>query len=139
MSHNQQSMLDGVWDKLTAVQTAGTFYDDVGGRIYQDEAPDEEPLPAAVILLTTDFVDRYFDGEDIDAEFDIAVYGSKTDGMRSLAGTVKTLIELLDNATDVSITGFDSVEVQCTERGVRLWDDGRPQIVTSWTITARAT
>lgn len=138
MAHDTQAMIDGVWDKLVAVTSDGTFYDDLGGRIYVDEAPDDAALPLAIITLVVDVPDEFFGGEDIDALFDISVFGSKEDGMRTTQASVKTLLALLDDATDISISGFNGVSIKATDRGIRLWDDNRPQIVTSWAITATA-
>lgn len=77
MAHDVDALLDGVYDKLAAVQSSGTFYHDIGGRIYRHLAPDGAVEPLAIITLVTDLPDRIFGNADVDADVDVTLHGLK--------------------------------------------------------------
>lgn len=124
---------DGIYSKLVADTSAGTFYDDLGGRISLDEGPDNRTLPHAVIRVVTDVPARAFPGKrDVDAEFDIDLFGTR--GARIHATNTK-LFALLDNST-ITISGFNGARVQCLETGFTTFDDERQQITSRWRVHA---
>lgn len=124
---------DAINTKLTADQSASSFYDDVGGRISANEATDSKAYPHAIYTVVADVPARAFGGKrDIDAYVDIDLYGAKG---ATLHLTNNKLYTLLDNAS-VTITGFTGGVAQCLETGVVTYDDERMQITSRWRLQA---
>lgn len=124
---------DAINTKLTADQSAGSFYDDVTGRISANEATDSKAYPHAVYTVTSDVPARAFAGKrDIDATFDIDLFGAKG---ASLHLTNNKLYTLLDNAS-MTPTGFNGGVVQCLDSGIVTYDDERMQITSRWRLQA---
>ena len=57
-----QNVLEALYTKLTAVQTAGTVHALTGGRIHHAQAPHNSDLPHLVYLVVANPVERYFGG-----------------------------------------------------------------------------
>ena len=124
---------DAINTKLTTDQSAGSFYDDVSGRISANEATDSKAFPHAIYTVVSDVPFRAFGGKrDIDCLFDVDLFGSKG---TSLHLTNNKLYTLLDNAS-VSPTGFNGGVVQCLDTGIVTYDDERMQITSRWRLQA---
>jgi len=131
-----QKMLEGLYTKLTAVQTAGTFYDDLSGRIYAIEAPQNASLPLALIIWEDTSVTQSFDTDAIkDALVTIEVWGKREDGGEALGDTVQLLFTLLQNAS-LTITDHDRGVVTCVSEGSPSMVEDSILISTQWRIRA---
>ena len=130
---SQKAMLDGILAKLTADQSAGTVYDDVGGRIFQDQAPQDATLPLLVYSIITDLPWRFFESVDIEVAIQIDLFGDTGD--QDLTTTNDRLFTLLDGAA-LTISGFTGAKMQNEERGVSSVEEDSIHIRSAWTLWA---
>lgn len=131
----RKAIEDAIYTKLTTDQAAGSFYDDVGGRISLNEASDSKALPHCVLAVITDVPARFLGGKrDANALFDIDIYSNE--GIATLQVTNGKLFTLLDNST-ITITGFTLGYIQCQETGIVGIDDDRTKITSTWRVIAK--
>lgn len=132
-----------VYTKLTADQTAGSFYDDVGGRIYMSQAPKDASLPLVVWSILGDVSPDFFSGTDLDATFQVDVWfpdrqdGSTTDA--DLITTNDKLVTLLDRVTLTSVTNHGNVQTHLIDKGGIIREDDGHHIVSVWQIVGTVT
>lgn len=132
-----KAITDALYTKLTAVQSAGSLYAAVGGRIYMTEAPPNTPMPLLIAsVLTADVqhnmgvVNRF----QVPIQFDIWV--NKTDGMEDSALDIETkLFDLLDRF-NLTVSGFDRGNISFTNRATIVADDDAYHVVDECVITA---
>jgi hypothetical protein len=137
MAHDVDALLDGVYDKLAAVQTAGTFYDDLGGRIYRHLAPDDAVEPLAVISLVTDLPERIFGNADINADVDITIHGLKGVSEAAVLAIHAKLLAFDGDA--ITITGHAAGTWWVTDRAADIQIvDKRFQITSSFQVDAKS-
>ena len=128
--------MTGLYVKLTTDQAAGSFYDDLTGRIYRTQGPDDASFPLCVFFVVSDTPPRFFGSrEDIEADIQIDLLGVKGTSETALQATQNKLLTLLDNAA-LTITGFVGGTIQCNDRGSVDIEDQRPRITSLWTLTA---
>lgn len=132
-----QALTEGVYGALTADQSAGTFYDDLSGRIYELAAPEDAALPHAVFNLVTDPPDETFSGDDIEATVQIDLYGERRLGAAALGDIQAKLLAELQGAA-VTVAGFIGGVFMFTERGQRSIDGGAHRITLEALIQANA-
>lgn len=132
---SQEAMAAGFGALLVSDQSEGSFYDDVGGRIYEMVAPEEAPLPLAVWNIITDPPDEMFGGDDIDAEIQVDLYGEKSLGIATLGAINDKLFTLLQGQS-ATITGYDGVSIQCMDRGAREVEERAYRITSRWRLMA---
>jgi len=137
MAHDQESILAGVMTKLTADQSAGTFYEAVGGRIYRTVAPPDKTEPLAVVSISDDAPDRYFSAADTFGTLNISIFGTRDASETTLQAIAAKLFTLLDGAA-LTISGHVGGQAWVENRGIPLHDNNRIQLVTLWGIAATA-
>lgn len=118
MATSQQSIVDALYTALTTVQTAGSFYALLGGRIYDTFAPSSPTLPFAVFNIITDEVQHYFSHDDILCDVQLDVYGrmDTSAGGPKVARNIGDLgYALLDRAA-ITITGYSGCSILCQSR-----------------------
>ena len=131
-----ESLLEALHAKLIADQSAGTFYDDLGGRVYSLEAPVNASMPLAVILPFSYEVEEYYDQKDArEAEFQITLWGHRNDGIAGLLDTNTKLYNLLHRAS-LSPAGMDRAVVTCLDEGVESIEEDGIQILSQWRLEA---
>ena len=133
-----QSIMEGMYGKLTASQIAGTLYAAVGGRIYSTEAPENATLPLCVFSLITTSVSGTFPGYDLKAAtFQVDLYGPRTGGGEVLGDINTKLFALLQEA-DLTVTGHDLGRVTCTDEGSYFMEGDALRIISQWRVEATA-
>jgi hypothetical protein len=137
VAHDQESILVGLVSKLTSVQTAGTFYEAVGGRIYRTIAPPDTEHPCCVISVVDDEPDRYFGAADTYMTVNISLIGLRDAGETALQGIAAKLFTLLETAA-LTITGHVGGQAWVENRGIPITEDHRIQLTTLWGIAATA-
>lgn len=135
-------LLVGVYAKLTSVQTAGSFYALLGGRIRLLRAKQDETTPLCVVIPTAHNPQRYFDneGDDVELLFDTVLYGDRETAAQpfppeSLVAIQDKLIDLLDRET-VTATGYGNAQVWGLQLGSLSVEDTAWAITSSWKLTA---
>ncbi len=128
-------MLKGIIDKLTADQSAGTLYDDLGGTIFISQAKQDAPLPLLIVSIVADPPLRFFGANDIEAIIQIDLYGSRPEGSTSISQMSDKLFTLLDNAA-LTITGFVGAKMHCDERGVYTVEEDSNRVRSEWRLWA---
>ena len=113
---DQQAIVAGIQTKLTAVQTAGTVYAAVSGRIYNGPPSLDEALPFVSHFVVTDPVRRSFNKAGSEMEIQVDIYDNLASGAASCRAIADKVFALLDNAA-VTATGWSGVQAQCIERG----------------------
>ena len=138
MAHDVDALLDGVYDKLAAVQTAGTFYDDLGGRIYRHLAPDDAVEPLAIITVITDLPDRFFSSADLDADVDVTIHGLKAVGEAAVLAIQKKLLAFDGDA--ITVSGHTGGTWVVSDRTADFQIvDKKVSITSSFTVNATST
>jgi len=133
-----QELVNAIYTKLTAVQTAGTLYDDVGGRIYYGVAPDDALLPLVLIDLVYENVESSFGTDRVDtASFQIDIFGSIKLGVVAVGNLEIKLFNLLNSVT-LSATDYNNVSVECKTRNQRSIGDEAHQITSEYDVTGSA-
>jgi len=138
----QVDVYTAIYDKLTADQTGGSFYDDLanstakgsGKSIWSIQAPQDESLPLCIITPVSDLPDRYFGDSDLDATFQIDLYAdAESSTPEALLSTNQKLIDLLDRQT-ITTTNHTHVVVLATDRGVVSREEDAYRIISEWSI-----
>ena len=62
-------LYNSIYSTLTTDQASGSFYDDVGGRIWLLDGPADVSLPHCIYTPITDDSKKYFDSTEEDVEF----------------------------------------------------------------------
>ena len=127
----------GFASALTTDTASGSFYDDLGGRIYEVVIPDQiTALPACRWFIVTNPPDDTLANTHIDATVQVDLYGSSEGGSAELAGIADKLFTLLHHQPIV-IAGYNGGQAICTDRGtVRLEEDGVFSSTSQWRIVA---
>lgn len=133
-----QSLTEGIYGMLTANQGAGTFYSDLGGRIYEMVSPEEAALPLMVFNLITDPPDERFASDDILATIQIDLYGERRLGSEVLGDIQTKILANIDGASP-TISGYTGGVFEFTERGARSIDGDAIRIRMEGTVSATAT
>ncbi len=115
---SQAALSDAIYDALAADQSAGTLYDDLGGRLFHLVAPSETDLP----LMTWQFVGEvpvdYFsasdDHQDVSVQFDI--YTNRVDGPNA-HDAIRAKAHTLLHRVTLTATGFGLVDSWIDDRG----------------------
>lgn len=123
-------IIDAVYAKATAIQTAGTFYDAVGGRISHGNAREEEQLMYATFAVIAPELDRSLSGTvsyDVTVQWDI--WGARGDGAATTVLAAHALLFTLFDGASLTVTGLD--------RGLCTWNGpGQPMVDEDcWRVT----
>lgn len=132
---SQQDVHDAVYAKLVSVQTPGSFHALLGGRIYERQAEENDPLPLAVYSFITDAPEEYFTGSDVDARFDVDIYSPIDSSPRACQVIADALITLMHRQS-ISINNHSGGNTWCIDRGAAINDEDAFRITTSWRIMA---
>ena len=74
------------------------FYNAVGGRIYEQEAPSMETVPLCIFQLISAPFEQTFNGSTLkDYIFQVDIYNRKQDGMAALGALQTKLLVLVEN------------------------------------------
>jgi hypothetical protein len=122
--------------KLIADTSEGTFYDAVGGRIYQAEAPENlTSYPYCVWqFLGSDQLRCYGSVMMHVANIQFDLYGTKVAGITAL-GDIETKLFTLLEGVSLTPTGFDRGKVLFTRRGETTIDEDAIRVMSEATIT----
>lgn len=118
----QQAIIDAIATKLLSVQTPGSAYAAVSGRIYDTEAPENIALPLIIFTIVADPVIPYFTIDSIQVEFQVDVYGpivGTTSGPKATRTIGDTIYALLQRST-LNITGYTGCSILCQSRAPGL-------------------
>jgi len=115
-----QAIKTALYTKLTADQTADSFYDDVGGRIFEMEGKDDSALPLIVYDVTSTPVEGLYNGNVIvKSQVVLTLYGHRRLGAAALGAIEDKLFTLINQAT-LAPTGYDGNAVMiCLDRDRR--------------------
>jgi hypothetical protein len=133
-----QKLVNAIYTKLTADQTAGSLYDDVDGRIYYGLAPDDSALPLILIDLVYERVENSMGGDRVDrASFQIDIFGDIKSGVVSVGNMEIKLFDLIDSVT-ITATGYDKVSIECKTRNQRTIGDEAHRIMCEYDVVGSA-
>lgn len=131
-----QATITGLYAALTADQGAGTFYEDLGGRIYEGAAPEEAALPLMVYQEITDPATNYLGGDTgIEMQVQIDLYGKRELGAKALGDIHTKVLSALEGAS-ITIAGYVGGQLEFTERGRRSIDGDAHRVTSEAIITA---
>jgi hypothetical protein len=131
-------MTDGLYTLLTTDQTANSFYDDLSGRIYAMQAPQDDTLPLCVFNILDDAPFRYGGTtNDIEATVQIDLWGSIGGGYDAISDINDKLFTVLDGQA-VTITGFTGGQAFNLDRGAPTTEEDAIRILSRWRIWASA-
>ena len=119
MSILQSEITKAIYTKLISVQTSGSFYDDMGGRIYVGQAPPDLVAPFAIVTLISEEHGYYFDGaadDDATALVQLDIYTTKDAGLTAHQLTSET-VQALINRASLSTVSSGTVQVYITDFG----------------------
>lgn len=115
-----QAIKTALYTKLTADQSAGSFYDDVGGRIFEMEGQDDSALPLVVYDVTSTPVEGLYNGNVVvKSQVVLTLYGHRRLGAAAL-GAIEDKLFTLVNQVTLAPSGYDSNAVMiCLDRDRR--------------------
>lgn len=119
MSILQSEITKAIYGQITSVQTAGSFYDDMGGRIYVGQAPQDLACPFAIITMISDERGYYFTGaadDDATGLVQLDIYTSKDGGVTAHQLTSEKAQALIDRAS-VSTASSGTVQIYISDYG----------------------
>lgn len=111
----RQAIIDGIYTKLISVQTAGSLYALVGGRIYDTTAGPNPTLPCAIFTVIDDPIQQYFDIDGFKIDFQVDVYGpilTSVGGPKASRTAGDAAMNLLHRAS-LTVTGAGGVSCLC--------------------------
>ena len=117
-----QVILTTIYNKLVAVQTVGSLYLSVGGRIYQLEGPQGSAMPLLVYAIsnedTTTFMSSATESmHTLDCAF--TFYFKPDSSVVTAMAAEALLFSLLHKASMTpSSASYSTIESICTSRGV---------------------
>lgn len=85
------------------------FYNDIGGRMYLDVAPQESTFPYAVFFMAADENDPDFTDEHEDIEIQFNIFTQDNSGLAAgtLLGSLKTMFDY----AALSVTGWSQLSM----------------------------
>ena len=115
-----QAINTALYVKLTADQSAGSLYDDLGGRIFEMEGKDDDPLPLMTYAVQSSPVQGLYNGDIIiKAQVVFTLFGHRRLGAQAI-GDIEAKLFTLMNQTTLAPTGYDSnTVVICLDRDRR--------------------
>ena len=131
-----QATITGLYSALIADQSVGSFYDDLGGRIYEAVAPEDGALPHMVFVQVADPPINYLGGtSDIEMKIQIDLYSERRLGAKALGDIHTKVLSALEGSA-ITIAGFVAGQIEFTERGRRSIDGDAHRVLMEATITA---
>jgi hypothetical protein len=129
-----QAIKTALYVKLTTDQSAGSLYTAVGGRIYELQGKDDDPLPLLTYEVTSSPVAGLYNGTVIEkSQVIITIYGHRRLGAQAVGDIEAKLFTLL-NQSALAPVGYDSNSVAiCLDRDRRTVFD---EIITSESVYA---
>lgn len=115
-----QAVKTALYTKLTTDKSAGSFYDDVGGRIYELQGTDDADLPLMTYEVTSSPVQGLYNGTIIEkSQVILTLYGHRRLGAQALGDIEAKLFTLVNQAT-LDPTGYDDNSIMiCLDRDRR--------------------
>lgn len=141
-----QVIYDGLYTKLTAVQTAGSLYAAVSGRIYDTQKPQGANLPCLVYRVVESPVTPYFGGKTLvtaTVEFDIfgplgdSIPGGGNTYLQDV-GEIEAKLFALLQGFDLTVTGHDRGQCTIKDHGTREFAEAEPAWVQTSTYEIRS-
>ena len=131
-----QATVTGLYALLTSDQSSGSFYDDLGGRIHEGVAPEEETLPHMVFTEITDPPINYLGGSsDIEMQVQLDIYSERSLGPNELGDIHTKVLTALEGAS-LTIAGYVGGQLEFTERGRYSIDGDARRVTMEALITA---
>lgn len=131
---SSQAIIDAFYAKLVAVQTVGSLYFALGGRIYNTIAPQNAALPLLVYNIISDSDDRNYGSVTHQMQVQVDLYGKIELGAKALGDIESKLYALLFNAS-ITPVGFDRGVCTFTSRMQLSQDEDAFRITDELTIT----
>jgi hypothetical protein len=133
-----QSILEALYAKLNG--SGASFANDVGGRIYETEAPINATYPFCSVLTVATPITRNMDGGNNKRQrVQIDLFATRGSGGESLGDINTKLFALLQGVTLTPVTGHDRGVVTCIEEGIRTMDEDVIRIMSEWQIQGTTT
>lgn len=134
-------IVEAVYTKLTTDQGVGTFYNDLGGRIYVGEAPINATMPLCVLTYVGATADGHFGTAPhqswVRVVIQIDLWSDFNQGMEAVGDIDAKLWTLLHGATMSSVTGYDGVaQAVCLGRGVPTTEEHYIRTTSEWQVEA---
>jgi len=112
------NLITSIVSKITSGPS--NFYNDVGGRVYLDQAPEDRQFPDCIFLVVVDIPDDSFNkhGEEVSIQFSLFSASSSVSEISTMYTDLKALFD------DVKLTVTSSTMViMKRERLVTFMDD----------------
>ena len=117
-----QAIVAALYTKLTADQSGGSFYDDLGGRIFTGMGPQDADLPLAVIGVDANAVESTYSKRIETTAFVMTIYGAIAAGATAVSDIEAKGFSLLHGA-EITPTGYDRGVLRCLSRDDRDHDE----------------
>ena len=128
-----QNLLTAIVSKITTGPSS--LYNDVGGRVYLDQAPDDAEFPYCVFLIVVDTPDNVFGklGEEVAIQFSLFSASSSVSEISTMYADLKALFD------DVKLTvTSNTMVIMKRERLVTFMEDivttSGTQRVKAWNV-----
>ena len=132
---SQQEIADAIYTKLSGDSGAGGVSTLTGGRIWEGLATQNADLPLVTFNIITDPEVDYFNGEDVDIEFQLDMWGDIEDGgaaLRAVADRCRTLM----HKQAITVANHTNGKTRCKDRGQLTPDDTAYRITQRYQLTA---
>lgn len=117
-----QVILTTIYNKLTAVQTAGTVYALVSGKIYQIEGPQGDVMPMLVYAISNEDTTTFMSSaaqsmHTLDCAFTI-YFKPDTSVVDAMAAEAALFLLMHKASMTPSAASYSTIESICISRGV---------------------
>jgi hypothetical protein len=114
-------VLKAIATKLYSTATT-SFFQQLGGRVYVNEAPANVALPLCVYGIAQHDITQTYDGDRERMMIEFTQYFPHQSGLSLAEANGERLHELLDNS-ELKPTGYDRVTIRAESRGVPAMED----------------
>lgn len=135
-----QIILTSLYNKLIAVQTAGTVYALVGGRIFQLEANQGTVMPLLTFAIQSERTETFMESATASKHvLEIAFsFWFKPDSSIVTAMAAEAALFLLLQKTSVtpSDAAYSTIEMVCISRGTPMMTEDAIEVTTNYRLFA---
>ena len=133
-----QTIANALNAKLRSDQSSGSFYDDLGGRIYESEAQHDDSLPLCVWqVITNEALHLLANSDDLKLRLQISVLTKRVDGSHTCRNAHDKLVSLLNRKTLIA-DGWSAVSVLLSDGGAPQINEDAYTQLSNWQIIASA-
>lgn len=135
-----KQLVDAIYDKLSSVQSAGTFHALLNGRYYHLSGPQNVAFPNCVYSLdAVENMDQFNGSRILTGSVSFDIFCEAKAGLVVCMDIEEALFGLLDQQNLTVTAPYGEMALQCVSRGVPSFNDEFVVLTTSYSIFSTRT